>query len=97
MEMFKSTAMDASANDNGTEPLAIAPFDYDPSLEEFKVPEKQYLEANPKYQALCTGIVVFNEKGELLLVKRAASEKAFPDFWVCRMFAAPPCPDRKRR
>ncbi|KAL5428204.1 hypothetical protein PMIN04_000883 [Paraphaeosphaeria minitans] len=63
-------------------PAAVASFDYDPSLQKYKVTEKEYLEQNPDVNAVCTGIVVFNEKGELLLVKRASSETAFPDFWV---------------
>jgi hypothetical protein len=65
-------------------PASIASFDYDPSLQKYKVTEREYLQQNPDFNAVCTGIVVFNEKGEILLVKRASSETAFPDFWVCR-------------
>ena len=60
----------------------MAPFDYDSSLEEFKVSEREYLQKHSEFTCVCTGIVVFNKQGELLLVKRAASERAFPDFWV---------------
>lgn len=61
---------------------AMAPFNYDPSLEEYNVSGREYLDKHPEFTCVCTGIVVFNEKGEMLLVKRAASEQAFPDFWV---------------
>lgn len=81
MEIFKSTAMAASTEGNKIEPATIAPFEYDSSLDEYKVPERKFLQEHPEFTAVCTGIVVFNEKGELLLVKRATSEKAFPDFW----------------
>jgi isopentenyldiphosphate isomerase len=46
------------------------------------VPEKEYIRLNPEYNVLCIGIVVFNPEGKLLLVQRAADEKAFPDCWV---------------
>ena len=63
--------------------MRLAPFDFDTSLEQYKVSEREYLRKNPEFSAVCTGIVVFNERGELLLVKRAKTERAFPDFWVC--------------
>lgn len=63
---------------------AMASFKYDTSVEIHKVTEREYLEKHPEFTAVCTGIVVFNDKGEMLLVKRAASERAFPDFWVGR-------------
>ncbi|KAF1980197.1 hypothetical protein BU23DRAFT_585972 [Bimuria novae-zelandiae CBS 107.79] len=59
----------------------MAPFAYDASLEKFKVSEREYLQEHSDFTAVCTGIVIFNEKGELLLIKRAASERAFPNFW----------------
>lgn len=62
--------------------MVLAPFDYDASLEQYKVSEREYLREHPEFSAVCTGIVVFNEKGKLLLVKRATTERAFPDFWV---------------
>jgi hypothetical protein len=62
--------------------MKLAPFDYDPSLEKFKVSEREYLQEHSEFIAVCTGIVVFDPKGKMLLVKRAASEQAFPDFWV---------------
>lgn len=80
-------------------PAAVASFefDYDPSLQRYKVTEKEYLEQNPDFNAVCTGIVVFNGKGELLLVKRASSESAFPDFWVrCSSSIRQGTPDAKR-
>ncbi|KAF2125042.1 hypothetical protein P153DRAFT_370362 [Dothidotthia symphoricarpi CBS 119687] len=56
-------------------------FDYDPSLQEYAVHEKEFLRQHPRYSVLCTGIVVFHENGKLLLVQRAADEKAFPNAW----------------
>jgi isopentenyldiphosphate isomerase len=57
-------------------------FDYPPVLQEYAVPEKEYLRQHPECNVLCTGIVVFNKDGKLLLVQRAADEKAFPNMWV---------------
>ncbi|KAF2684532.1 hypothetical protein K458DRAFT_418096 [Lentithecium fluviatile CBS 122367] len=57
------------------------PFEYPASLQEYMIPEKEYFKQHPEYQALCTGIVVFDKQGKLLLVQRASTEKAFPDFW----------------
>lgn len=42
----------------------------------------EFLRQRSQYDVLCTGIVVFNKNGKLLLVQRAADEKAFPDMWV---------------
>ncbi|KAF1960800.1 hypothetical protein CC80DRAFT_438016 [Byssothecium circinans] len=56
------------------------PFEYDPSVQEYLLSEKQYLR-DTQYDALCVGIAVFNEEGKLLLVRRAKIEKAFPEFW----------------
>ncbi|KAH7379632.1 NUDIX hydrolase domain-like protein [Pyrenochaeta sp. MPI-SDFR-AT-0127] len=54
---------------------------YPSTLEEWAVTEKEYLRQHPEYDCVCTGVVVFNEDGKLLLVQRAANEMAFPDFW----------------
>lgn len=54
------------------------------SLQEFAVSEAAYLRQHPEYDCLVTGSIVFNEEGKLLLVQRAAEERAFPDFWVSR-------------
>lgn len=79
---METIAMSSSHDSAKAPPVEIAPFDYDPSLQKYKVTAQEFVEANPDFQTVCTGIVVFNEKGELLLVKRASSESAFPDFWV---------------
>ena len=57
--------------------------DYPPSLAEYAVTEQEFLRRHPEFDILCTGVVVFNKEGKLLLVQRAAEEKAFPNFWVC--------------
>jgi hypothetical protein len=62
-------------------------FDYPPSLEEFAVNAAEYLHQHPEYDVLCTGVAVFNEEGKLLLVRRAADEKAFPNMWVSYFFS----------
>lgn len=74
-----TTSIDYSG---GVDTMALAPFEYDPSLEKFKVSEREYLQEHPEFTAVCTGIVVFDQHGKMLLVKRAASEQAFPGFWV---------------
>ncbi|RYN42169.1 hypothetical protein AA0113_g8068 [Alternaria arborescens] len=51
------------------------------SLQEFAVSEAAYLRQHPEYDCLVTGSIVFNEEGKLLLVQRAAEERAFPDLW----------------
>lgn len=56
-------------------------FNYPTSLEKYAVNAAEYLRQHPEYDVLCTGVVVFNE-GKLLLVQRAADEKAFPNMWV---------------
>jgi isopentenyldiphosphate isomerase len=60
----------------------IPKFDYPSSLQEYAVTAADYLRQHPDYNVLCTGIVVFDKDGKLLLVQRAADEKAFPDMWV---------------
>jgi isopentenyldiphosphate isomerase len=61
---------------------AKAPFEYPASLQEYMVSEAEYFKQHPEYQALVTGIVVFNHEGKLLLVQRAKDELAFPNLWV---------------
>jgi len=58
------------------------PFEVPSALEAYLVSEKEFLLRNPEYRVLATGAAVFHE-GKLLLVKRSASEKAFPNMWVC--------------
>jgi isopentenyldiphosphate isomerase len=60
----------------------IPKFDFSSSLQEYAVTAAYYLRQHPEYNVLCTGIVVFDKDGKLLLVQRAADEKAFPDMWV---------------
>jgi hypothetical protein len=61
---------------------AILSLDYPSSLQEYAVPEQEYLRQHPEYDLLVTGAAIFNKEGKLLLVQRAADEKAFPDLWV---------------
>jgi isopentenyldiphosphate isomerase len=61
---------------------AAPAFDYPASLQEYAVNEAEYLRQHPEYHVLCTGAVVFDKNGKLLLVQRAADEKAFPNLWV---------------
>lgn len=65
-------------------PTSPPPFEYPSSLEEYMITEKQFYQRNPLYTKLATGAVVFNSDGKLLLVQRAASEKAFPNAWVTK-------------
>jgi 8-oxo-dGTP pyrophosphatase MutT (NUDIX family) len=60
----------------------IPKFDYPSSLNEYAVSASKYLEQHKEYDVLCTGVAVFNTEGKLLLVQRAADEKAFPNAWV---------------
>lgn len=46
------------------------------------MPEKDYLDRHDDVHIICTGAVVFNKEGKLLLVQRAKEEKAFPNVWV---------------
>lgn len=57
-------------------------FDYSSSLQEYAISEGEYLRQHDDVHIICTGAVVFNEKGKLLLVQRAKEEKAFPNVWV---------------
>lgn len=59
-----------------------APFEYPDSLQKYMVTESEFLAQNPEYQILCTGAVIYNDSDKMLLVRRAATEKAFPNFWV---------------
>ncbi|KAF1995406.1 hypothetical protein P154DRAFT_526329 [Amniculicola lignicola CBS 123094] len=62
-------------------PKPNLPFEYDPSLEEYMVNEKDFLASNPQHNTLVIGAVVFNGEGKQLLVQRAADEQAFPNAW----------------
>ncbi|KAF7451209.1 hypothetical protein A1F99_029860 [Pyrenophora tritici-repentis] len=59
----------------------ILSFDYQSSLEEYAIPAKEFLRQHPEYHVLATGAIVFNQQGKLLLVQRAADERAFPNYW----------------
>ena len=61
---------------------SILPFDYSTPLQEYAIPESNYLSQHLDVHIICTGAVVFNNEGKLLLVQRAKEEKAFPDVWV---------------
>lgn len=58
------------------------PLEYSADLQEFAIPAPAYLSQHPQHDVLVTGAVVFDKDGKLLLVQRAADERAFPDFWV---------------
>ena len=58
------------------------PLDYPPDLQEYAVSEAEYLRKHHQYDVLVSGAIVFNKDGKLLLVQRAADEKAFPNYWV---------------
>lgn len=60
----------------------MPPFDFPSSLQEYAIPEKDYLNRHDDVHIICTGAVVFNNEGKLLLVQRAKEEKAFPNVWV---------------
>lgn len=57
-------------------------FQIPPDLQEYAVPDHEFLRQHPEYDTLCTGVVVFDKEGKMLLVQRAKSEKAFPNAWV---------------
>ncbi|KAF1361215.1 hypothetical protein EJ07DRAFT_164777 [Lizonia empirigonia] len=59
----------------------LSPFDYATSLEQYAIPEGEYLSQHQDVHIICTGAVVFNKEGKLLLVQRAKEEKAFPNVW----------------
>jgi len=61
---------------------SMPPFDFSSSLQEYAIPEKDYLDRHDDVHIICTGAVVFNKEGKLLLVQRAKEEKAFPNVWV---------------
>ncbi|KAF2850459.1 hypothetical protein T440DRAFT_468444 [Plenodomus tracheiphilus IPT5] len=54
---------------------------FGPDLQEYAVPDQEFLRQHPEYDILCTGVAVFNEEGKLLLVRRAKDELAFPNAW----------------
>jgi isopentenyldiphosphate isomerase len=64
--------------------ISVPSLHYPSSVQEYAVSEQEYLRQHPEYDVLVTGAVVFNREGKLLLVQRAADEKAFPNFWVSR-------------
>ncbi|ORY03665.1 NUDIX hydrolase domain-like protein [Clohesyomyces aquaticus] len=57
------------------------PFEYPSSLQDYMINEKEFYLQNPQIAKLATGAVVFNSEGKILIVQRAANEKAFPDCW----------------
>lgn len=81
-----------------------APFEYRDSVQQYMVTAKEFLAQNPEYQILCTGAVIYDDSNKMLLVRRAATEKAFPNFWVsrdalpaCQLFVATPGSRRRDR
>jgi isopentenyldiphosphate isomerase len=66
---------------------SMPPFGFSSSLQDYAIPEKDYLERHDDVHIICTGAVVFNNEGKLLLVQRAKDEKAFPNVWVSLSFS----------
>ncbi|KAH6611933.1 NUDIX hydrolase domain-like protein [Boeremia exigua] len=60
--------------------VSMLPFD-STSLQQYAIPESEYLSQHHDVHVICTGAVVFNNEGKLLLVQRAKDEKAYPDAW----------------
>ncbi|EFQ85492.1 hypothetical protein PTT_19555 [Pyrenophora teres f. teres 0-1] len=60
---------------------SIPSFDYPSSLEAYAIPAEKFLDQHAEYDVLVTGAIVFNQHGKLLLVQRAADERAFPNYW----------------
>jgi hypothetical protein len=58
------------------------PFDYPESLQQYMVTASDFCAQYPQYHILATGAVIFDSAGKMLLVRRAETEKAFPNFWV---------------
>jgi hypothetical protein len=63
-----------------TNPLTLP--DHPACLNEYAINAAEYLRQHPEYSVLCTGVVVFDKHGKLLIVQRAADESAFPNMWV---------------
>ncbi|EMD94079.1 hypothetical protein COCC4DRAFT_131599 [Bipolaris maydis ATCC 48331] len=57
------------------------PLEYSADLQEFAISAPEYLSQHGQHDVLVTGAVVFDKEGKLLLVQRAADERAFPDCW----------------
>ncbi|KAF2475706.1 uncharacterized protein BDR25DRAFT_331499 [Lindgomyces ingoldianus] len=64
-----------------SDPKPLIAFEHPPCLQEYMISEKEFFQQNPQYTHLVTGAVVFNSEGNILLVQRAADEKAFPNLW----------------
>jgi hypothetical protein len=77
--------MTSSIRDDQSPHSATLPFEYHPSIKEYLCSAKEHLQQNREYDVVCVGAVVFNQEGKLLLVQRARTEKAFPEFWVLSM------------
>jgi hypothetical protein len=70
--LFLGNAMSAS----------VPSFEYSPSVQEYAISEGDYLSQHKDVHIICTGAVVFNRQGRMLLVQRAKEETAFPNVWV---------------
>jgi len=72
-----------STNANSDEKTRSPPtfsFTTHPSVAKFAVPMKQYLEANPQFDGLVVGALVYDAAGRLLLLQRAAHD-SMPSRW----------------
>src|SRR4051812_13959310 len=72
-----STTTGAVADSSTLPPFS---FTTDPSVAKFAVPLKEYLDANPQFDGICTGALVFDGADRILLVQRAAHD-SMPSRW----------------
>lgn len=55
-------------------------FTITPSLEPWNITSKQWFNANPNFQGLATGVIIFNANDQVLLLQRA-SHDSMPNRW----------------
>ncbi|KAL7625977.1 hypothetical protein AAE478_002746 [Parahypoxylon ruwenzoriense] len=61
-------------SESESKPSAPTTFTSSPSVAEFKLSLRAYLDAHPKFKGIAVGAFVFNVEGKLLLVQRAAHD-----------------------
>jgi 8-oxo-dGTP pyrophosphatase MutT (NUDIX family) len=55
-------------------------FTYSPSLAEFAISVKEYLDQHPEYDGIAGGALIFDSKDRLLIMQRAAHD-SMPNLW----------------